>query len=421
MRRRDFLGWTALGSVLGGALGSAFCIGVGKSAWAAVGDPAATAANSRLVVVFLRGAVDGLSVVVPYAEAAYYRARDRIAISPPGNDGGSIDLDGRFALHPSLVALMPYWQSGQLAFVHAAGSTDPTRSHFDAQDYMESGTPGRKSTADGWINRLIGVLPGSGTALNVGAVMPRALAGRQPVAVLPSGRSAMRAGPLERPRIGAAFDELYSGNDRLGEAYRESRLSRREMMATLGNENIEAEMQAANNGAAPASVFAGDAGRLARLMRGDPRIRIAFVAAGGWDTHANQGASRGQLANRLQALGTGLAGLAQGLGPALADTVIVVMSEFGRTVRQNGNGGTDHGHGNVMWLLGGPVAGGRIHGQWPGLDASALYEGRDLAVTTDFRDVLANVAARHLRIPDPQLALLFPDFNAGGQLSLLRG
>ncbi len=416
MKRRDFLG----GAVLAGALGGSLCVAVGNSAWAAVSDLRETAASSKLVVVFLRGAVDGLSVVVPYAEAAYYRARETIAIPPPGADGGGLDLDGRFALHPSLAALMPHWQSGRLAFVHAAGSTDPTRSHFDAQDYMESGTPGRKSTADGWINRLIGVLPGGGTALSVGAVMPRALAGVQPVAVLPSGRGAMRASPLDRPRIGAAFDQLYGGNDKLGDAYRESRQSHKDMMATLGTENLAAEMQAASNGAAPASVFTSDAGRLARLMRGDPRIRIAFLAVGGWDTHANQGASSGQLANRLQALGHGLTGLAQGLGPDLDDTVIVVMSEFGRTVRQNGNGGTDHGHGNVMWLLGGPVAGGKVHGRWPGLDNSALHEGRDLAVTTDFREVLAHVAARHLRVNDQQMARLFPDFKADGQGSLLR-
>lgn len=426
MQRRDFLGWTALGGALCGSL----CVAVGRSAWAALVDtpalgPATATANGpaasgRLVVVFLRGAVDGLSVVVPYADAAYYRVRDAIAIAPPARDGGGLDLDGHFALHPALGALMPYWQSGQLAFVHATGSNDPTRSHFDAQDYMESGTPGRKSTADGWINRMLGLLPGGGTALNVGAVMPRALAGSQPVAVLPSGKAATRPSPLDRPRIGTAFDQLYDGNDKLSDAYRESRQSRKELMAILSSENIESEMQAANNGAALPPVFVEDATRLARLMRGNPRMRVAFLAVGGWDTHANQGNSRGQLANRLQPLGNGLAALMQGLGPALADTIIVVMSEFGRTVKQNGNGGTDHGHGNVMWLLGGPVAGGRVHGSWPGLDSSALYEGRDLAVTTDFRDVLSTVVMRHMRIPEQQMANLFPDFRSSARLSLLR-
>lgn len=412
MRRRDFLGWSALGGAL--------CITVGKNAWAALAEVPTSGPASRLVIVFLRGAVDGLSVVVPYAESAYYKMRDTIAIPPPGRDGGGLDLDGYFALHPALATLMPYWHSGQMAFVHAAGSNDPTRSHFDAQDYMESGTPGRKSTTDGWVNRMLGVLPGSGTAVNVGAVMPRALAGSQPVAVLPSGRAATRSSPLDRPRISDAFDQLYGGNDKLSDAYRESRQSHKDMMATLAAENIENEMQAANNGATLPNVFAEDAGRLARIMRGDPRMRIAFLAVGGWDTHANQGSSRGQLANRLQPLGNGLAALAQGLGPAWADTVIVVMSEFGRTAKQNGNRGTDHGHGNVMWLLGGAVAGGRVHGRWPGLDSSALYEGRDLAVTTDFRDVLATIATRHLRIPEQQLATVFPSFKSEGPLRLLR-
>lgn len=402
------------------ALGGALLLPVGRSALAAV-SAAPAGRPRRLVVVFLRGAVDGLSAVVPYTDPDYYRARESIAIPPPGREDGGLDLDGRFALHPALASLLPRWQAGQLAFVHAAGSPDPTRSHFDAQDYMESGTPGRKATPDGWLNRLLGTLPGGGGALNVGAVMPRALAGSQPVAVLASGQAATRPSPLDRPRIGAAFDELYAGDDKLGRAYRESRESHLDMMATLAREEDDPQMVAASNGAALPNVFADDAGRLARLMRGDDRVRVAFLAVGGWDTHANQGAGRGQLANRLQPLGSGLAAMAQGLGPAFADTVIVVMSEFGRTVRQNGNGGTDHGHGNVMWLLGGPVAGGKVHGRWPGLEGAALYEGRDLAVTSDFRDVLVTVAERHLRLPDRDLATLFPAFTAGrGGLPLIR-
>lgn len=408
MQRRDFLLASLAGTLLP----------VGRSAWAALGE-APAGPPRRLVVVFLRGAVDGLSVVVPYGDPDYYRARDSIAIAPPGQEGGGLDLDGRFALHPALAPLLPHWQAGQLAFVHAAGSPDPTRSHFDAQDYMESGTPGRKAMADGWLNRLLGILPGGGNALSVGAVMPRVLAGPQPVAVLASGRAATRPTPLDRPAIGAAFDELYSGNGKLDQAYRESRQSRRDMMAALGPDELAAEMQSANNGAASANVFAEDAGRLARLMRNDARLRLAFLAVGGWDTHANQGAARGQLANHLQPLGQGLAALAQGLGPVLEDTVVVVMSEFGRTVHQNGNGGTDHGHGNVMWLLGGKVAGGKVHGRWPGLADSALHDGRDLAVTTDFRDVLATVAERHLGLKDRNLATLFPAYRTGS-LPLIR-
>lgn len=400
------------------ALGGAILLPVGRSAVAAATLSLPAGRNPRLVVVFLRGAIDGLNVVVPYHDPEYYRSRESIAIPPPGKDDGGLDLDGRFALHPALAPLLPRWQAGQLAFVHAAGSPDPTRSHFDAQDYMESGTPGRKSTPDGWLNRMLGILPG-GKALNVGTLMPRALSGTQPVDILASGRSATRPNPLDRPRIGSAFDELYNGDGDMEQAYRSSRQSRREMMAALSGEELEAEMRGASNGAGPASAFAEDANRLARLMRNDARIRLAFAAIGGWDTHANQGASHGQLANRLKPLGNGLAALMQSLGPVLDETVVVVMSEFGRTVRQNGTGGTDHGHGNTMCLLGGPVAGGRVYGRWPGLDSGALHEGRDLAVTTDFRTVLLTVAERHLRLRDRDLVHVFPGFSAN-PLPLIR-
>lgn len=179
-------------------------------------------------------------------------------------------------------------------------------------------------------------------------------------------------------------------------------------------------MNAADNGAPPAAGFPGDAARLARLMRQDEGIQLAFMAIGGWDTHASQGAAKGQLAGRLQPLARGLAELARGLGPRLDETQIVVMSEFGRTVRQNGNGGTDHGHGNVMWLLGGSIAGGKVHGRWPGLDSPALYEGRYLAVTTDFREVLVTLCERHLRLADARLAEVFPGFAGQGLPGLLR-
>lgn len=412
MKRRDFL--------FNAALGSSLLLGASDWARAAPSEASASRTSGRLVVVFLRGAIDGLSVVVPYADPEYYRLRSSIAIPPPGQDGGGLDLDGHFALHPALSSLLPLWQSGQMAFVHASGSPDPTRSHFDAQDYMESGTPGRKTTPDGWLNRLMGLSPGSGTALSVGELLPRALSGAQPVAMIGSGKAALRSGPLDRPMVGAAFDRLYGSNDKLGEAYREARQSSQQMRSALEKDGMDAEMRAAANGAASPGVFVDDARRLARLMRGDPRLGLAFLAVGGWDTHANQGGSRGQLARRLQALGEGLAALAQGLGPAMGDTVVIVMSEFGRTARENGNGGTDHGHGNVMWLLGGPVAGGGVYGHWPGLDTRALHEGRDLAVTTDFRDVLATVAERHMRMPDTRLSTLFPDFAPAGSLPLLR-
>ncbi|MDM0081521.1 DUF1501 domain-containing protein [Variovorax sp. J31P179] len=408
MLRRDLLKL----AVQGGAV----LLPIGPSAWAAVGE-SLTAAPPRLVVIFLRGAVDGLSVVVPHADDAYYAARPSIALARPGDDGGVLDLDGRFGLHPALAPLMPLWRAGQLGFVQACGSPDATRSHFDAQDYMESGTPGRKSTADGWLNRLLGALPpdpaggASATrAVSMGPVLPRIYAGRNSVANVPLGAAAGKPTLLDRPQVAEAFGRLYGGDDALSRAFQASRQSHQEVMRSMNGDSLEREMQAASNGAPLPNGFPDNAARLATLMRNDPRVQLAFMDLGGWDTHANQGAASGQLANRLGPLGQGLSALATRLGPVWNDTVVVVMSEFGRTVRQNGNGGTDHGHGNVMWLLGGRVAGGRVHGRWPGLDDGALHEGRDLAVTTDFRQVLAEIGERHLRLQDARMAELFPGF-----------
>jgi uncharacterized protein (DUF1501 family) len=272
---------------------------------------------------------------------------------------------------------------------------------------MESATPGRKNTPDGWMNRLVAALPGTSTpsrALSIGPVMPRILSGASAAINLPNGAAATRANILDRPAIGAAFDQLYAGNERFGRAYMDGKNAHKEVM----DASMSSEMNMADGGAPLPNGFPDDAARLATLMRNDPKIQLAFVALGGWDTHANQGAGRGQLANRLAPLGHGLAVLAQRLGPMFEDTTVVVMSEFGRTARENGNGGTDHGHGNVMWVMGGAVNGGKVYGDWQGIADSALNEGRDLPVTTDFRSVLAQVAERHLRLTDRQLAQIFP-------------
>jgi uncharacterized protein (DUF1501 family) len=420
MHRRQFLTHATSGAV--------GFMAVGPHAWAARGD-AAGASSKRLVVVFLRGAVDGLSVVVPYADADYARWRPTIAVAKPGAEEGALDLDGQFGLHPALAPLMPYWQAGQLAFVHAAGSSVVTRSHFDAQDDMESGTPGRKSTADGWMNRLLGELQrlpphqrSATQAVSVGAVMPRIFSGHNTVANIPSGLATTRPSALDQAPVGRAFDKLYSADDPLAASYRASREAREEIQASLHNPMLQEEMMRANNGAPLPDGFAKDAGKLATLMRNDAHVQLGFMALGGWDTHANQGNGTGQLAKRLAPLGQGLAAMAQQLGPVFKDTVIVVMSEFGRTVRENGNRGTDHGHGNVMWVLGGAVAGAKVHGPWPGLQAKALYEGRDLAVTTDFRSVLSEVLTHHVSLPAVALARVFPNqtFNSKGALGLIR-
>jgi uncharacterized protein (DUF1501 family) len=253
-------------------------------------------------------------------------------------------------------------------------------------------------------------------AISMGPVMPRILSGAASTANLAWG-DAGKPDLLDRPKIGDAFEQLYAQHEKFGRVYREGRQAHRDVMAA----SLESEMQAANNGAPLPNGFAAQAARLAALMRQDANIQLVFIAVGGWDTHANQGASSGQLANRLSPLGTGLATLATRLGPLLDDTMIVVMSEFGRTVRENGNRGTDHGHGNAMWLLGGGLNGGAVHGEWPGLEDGRLYEGRDLAVTTDFRHVLAHVAERHLLLGDRQLDKVFPNLpRPGSSLRLVQ-
>jgi len=404
MRRRDFLGTLALGAGI--------VVPLGGNVWAMTndkssGDATANPTRKKLVVVMLRGAVDGLNVVAPVGDENYLRLRPTIGLAAPGMEGGALDLDGYFGLHPALASLQPLWQQKKLAFVHASGSPDATRSHFDAQDYMESATPGLKGTPDGWMNRLVTALPGASTPsrlLGIGPVMPRILSGQAAAINLPNGAAGTKADILDRPAIGAAFDQMYANHPRFGRAYADGRAAHKEVVGAAESP----QMLAADRGAPLPNGFPDDAARLATLMRNDPKIQLAFVALGGWDTHAGQGAATGQLANRLAPLGQGLAVLAERLGPMFDDTVVLVMSEFGRTARENGNGGTDHGHGNVMWVLGGKVNGGKVFGEWEGVGDGALNEGRDLPVTTDFRAVLAQVAERHLRLDDRRLTRVFP-------------
>jgi uncharacterized protein (DUF1501 family) len=398
MKRRDLFG-LAGGAALAPMLGPI---------WTARADEA----PQRLVVVMLRGAVDGLNVVVPYDDQAYYDSRPTIAIQKPGADNGALRLDGRFALHPALSSLMPLWDAKKLAFIHAAGSPDPNRSHFDAQQYIENGTPGRASTADGWMNRTLAALPGTRgptDALSVGPVLPFIMHGPVAVANLPLGPNAAQPMAIDQPQIASAFDKLYSGDDKQSVAYRQGREARTELVADMAGDE---EQKMANNGAPPANTYPAIANRLAGLMTKNQHLQLAFAALGGWDTHVNQGAHDGQLAGRLRPLGEGLVALASGLGSAWDDTVVVVISEFGRTVHENGNRGTDHGHGNVIWIAGGRVNGGKVYGDWPGLATAQLYQGRDLAVTTDYRHVLAMILDRHMRLPAVAMTKIFPGMPA---------
>ncbi|MEM1171403.1 MAG: DUF1501 domain-containing protein [Cyanobacteria bacterium P01_H01_bin.35] len=408
MKRRKFLQLTSLLSASG-------IISVGSHGWVAKGL-AQSNNRKRLIVVFLRGGVDGLNVVIPHQEDVYYDVRPKIAIPDPGEQNGAINLDGQFGLHPALASIMPLWQNRSLAFIHACGLNNDTRSHFDAQYYMETGIPGNKKIPDGWMNRLLANLPKDRPtqAVNIGDIPPRILMGEMPVASLATGRNSTRSLPIDRPKIYAAFDRLYSGNDELSRVYQEGRQARELLLADL-----EKEMEEASAGAPPPKGFAGDAKNLAQIMVGDSKTQLGFLALGGWDTHISQGSTQGWLATRLKHLGEGLVTLVQELGSLYSETVILVMSEFGRTVKENGNGGTDHGHGNVMWILGGGVRGGQVYGQWPGLDESELFQKRDLAVTTEFRDVISSVLEQHIGFKRSQIAQVFPGYYYNQRLPLL--
>jgi uncharacterized protein (DUF1501 family) len=262
------------------------------------------------------------------------------------------------------------------------------------------------------MNRLLAVLPGTHDAteaVSLGPTLPRILSGRMPVANVPTGRGANNPMPTDRPRIEFNFDRMYSGNDAMSVAYREGQAARKKLLA-----DVAADMKVADAGAPQPYGFSDDTARLAQLIKRDPSIRLAFIALGGWDTHVNQGAANGQLANHLRPLAEGVASLAKNLGPAWGDTVVVTMSEFGRTVHENGNAGTDHGHGNVMWVAGGNVRGRQVYTRWPGLSQSELYQGRDLPVTTDFRAVIAAILERHMGLNRATVAKVFPEFSGSG-------
>jgi uncharacterized protein (DUF1501 family) len=321
-----------------------------------------------------------------------------------------VALDGRFGLHPALKPLLPLWQAGSLAFVPASGSPDPSRSHFDAQLIMECGSGGRAS-ASGWLNRLLAALPHPGTTprgVSFGAALPHIMSGPIEVATV-DVRGNGKPLPVDNPNVAGAFDRLYGGDDDLSRAYRQGRVARQDIATAMASDPAMAKEQAVANAGAPlAEQATKEARRLGRLLADEPRFQVAFMAIGGWDTHVRQGNDKGQLATRLGYLADALTGLVDGLGDGYKNTVILVMSEFGRTVHENGNGGTDHGHGNVLWVLGGPVRGGKIYGTWPGLAPERLYQGRDLAITTDYRSVLGTVLHGHLRLAGDTIERILP-------------
>src|SRR5579864_8478775 len=366
--------------------------------------------KKRLIVLFQRGAADGLNIVVPHGEQAYYGMRPSIAIPRQS----VIDLNGFFGLHPSMTAFKPLWDQKHLAIVHAAGSPDNTRSHFDAQDYMESGTPGVKATDDGWLNRALHALPDPGAsseafrAIAMGPSLPRILSGPEPAVAVNNINEFGVGGrnPQAQP-ISSTFEAMYAQ-------------SVDSVLHGTGQETFEAvKMLKAADPARytpapganyPRGRFGDSLRQVAQLLKADLGVEVAFADIGGWDHHVNEGNTQGQLANLLREFSQSIAAFWNDLGDLGENTVLVSMSEFGRTARQNGTGGTDHGHANVMFVVGGPVRGGKVYGRWPGLEQSQLWEGRDLALTTDFRQVLGETVYRHLGNRD--LAEVFPGFQS---------
>jgi uncharacterized protein (DUF1501 family) len=366
---------------------------------------AAEAGAQVLVQVFLRGGADGLNQLVPHGDPAYYDLRREIALPPPGRSGGVVDLDGYFGLHPELAPLVPLWRDGRLGFLPAVGNYGLTRSHFDAQDFMETGTPGVKSTSTGWLDRSVARLPGAEVtqAVAFASVLPRSFLGGEPVLVAQNLSSFDLRARTWRPEAETLLRAMYEPRaDAYGQVGRETFAA---IAALARNPGLTAPPA---NGAAYPNAAVGNALRqAAAIIRTGLGTRCIFVnVTGGFDTHANQLAAN---TNDYRALGAALAAFATDLGRQLDDVVVMVDTEFGRTSAVNGSAGTDHGSAHCMMVFGGRVRGGRIVGGWPGLSRADLHEGRDLAFTVDYRDAFQEIARVQLGTSES----LFPGYTPG--------
>ena len=377
-------------------------------------DDKTTGKKKTLVTIFQRGAVDGLNVVVPYGDSNYYSLRPTINIPKPNSgQDAALNLDGFFALHPAMTGMKGLWDKKQLAVIHAVGSPDNTRSHFDAQDYMEAGTPGNKGTKDGWLNRYLQTNPDAKAtpfrAVSITQQIPRSLLGRSPaVAMSNLNDFAIQAGRYT-PNVQGGFEKIYEQTmtGKNDDVLKETGAETFEAVNFLKKVN-PSQYQPENGARYPQSQFGNSLLQIAQLIKAGVGLEVAFAESGGWDTHSNEGNARGQLANLLRDFSNGITAFVTDLGSKMDDVVILTMSEFGRTARENGTRGTDHGHATAMFAIGNSVKGGKVYGQFSGLSSGNLYEGRDLALTTDFRDLFAEVSAKHLGAKD--LQKIFPGY-----------
>lgn len=361
-----------------------------------------------LIAVFQRGAADGVSMVAPFGDRNYAAVRPQIAVPAPRNSAAdaAIDLDGFFGFHPSLNSLKSIYDEDHLAVVHAVGSPDNSRSHFDAQDYMEAGAPGNKGIRDGWLNRYLQGSPrpnsGAFRAIALDAKMPRTLMGPAPALAM----ARIQDFDVRGGNRGGAAD-LYSAFEAM---WQNSTFEAIKLLKSANPQQFRPE----NGAAYPNGQFGQGLLQMAQIIKADIGLEVGFLDIGGWDTHANQ---PGQLTQRLREFGDGLSAFYRDMGDRMRNIVVLTMTEFGRSIKQNGSGGTDHGHASALFVAGGPVKGRKVYGKWPGLATEQLHEGRDLALTTDFRDVFAEILTKHMRAADP--VKVFPGWRPAQQLGIL--
>ncbi len=404
LHRRDFLKW-GVGSLV-------------TFPWLSRAAVAIPQNKKTLVVVFQRGAVDGLSMFPPVGDKHYREFRPTIAIAEKGEDS-ILSLQGVFGLHPALSDLKPLWTDGTLAVIHQVGSNDPTRSHFDAQDFVETGMPGKRNVDDGFLNRSMQTMPDKNAsalrAIAIGAELPRSLWGSATATSMSSVDTFARAGGFSQKPNGGGFESMY--RNAVDQSFRGAGEEAFKALGIL--KSIQERSQSGDHKAAyPDHPLGKKLRDVAMLIKAEVGVQIAVADCGGWDTHANQGAGTGSLAKNLKGFGEAILAFTRDLGPKLNDVCLVTVTEFGRTARENGTKGTDHGHGSVMLVAGGNVNGGKLHTEFKGLAEEHLYEGRDLPVTIDHREVFSEVLTHHLGVAN--LKTVFPGFNIRKPLKLFR-